>query len=442
MNKTITCKNHPKFVIQWVRILRDKIDFGCIKCLNEMKDQSNIIYIPEIIENPNVVIPHLPIDDKYKKFYSDLDKFKEEELEQNYTELENSLKFLMELLQKFIENGRSNLEEFKKKCKESKQMLLQEFKIEEIRQLILELESQTNENYDIQDQIIKNLIDVRGLINTDLMKEQSSNIKKIFNDISLSIHKFNLYSNSQIHYICTQIKNESEDLKYYFNKQFQSIIMQNLCQQNTQFDKKTINKSMQFPYYRSIILPQYYLDDILNKANLAFEQNFQNFQNYFGQPVNPYQTFKPNTQEIVQRQCSLIQNSQLFGRPRLIIFKSNNDGNPIFGYIKSTFSEFIFSYTHNEIYPRKLVQNAQKQNVISSLDFINQQYYQSSVKIQEQIFLELGFADLEISANLIDGQSQLGEEFIWDSYNNEIQKNEYLFGGAKPNIQICEVFYF
>lgn len=38
---------------------------------------------------------------------------------------------------------------------------------------------------------------------------------------------------------------------------------------------------------------------------------------------------------------------------KLIIFKSNNNGNPIFGYFISRGAEFIFSFTHNEIYPKK-----------------------------------------------------------------------------------------
>ncbi|CAD8042905.1 unnamed protein product [Paramecium primaurelia] len=454
MNKATPCKKHPNFSTQWVRILQQNIDFGCIKCLDEIKDKLHIQYLPDVIQDPSSLIPHIPIEEKYKTLYNNLNEFQEQKLEKYYGQLEKSLISLCEYLKNFIQNGRTCLEEFKKKCKESKELLYQQFKINEIHSLIKQYE--LYENQDISDQIEKKLNDIREQVNEDLMKEQSSKIKKIYDETLLSIYKLNLNCNQQIDEISAQINNNAQELKQYFLESFKSIYRltpyntnqkslliqnQSLFQNISSLGIVQIEKSKfqfsenNFPYYSSRILPQYYFEYILQQDT---------FQQILGYNPNlnlkAYNIFEPKNQEIVNGQQFWNQDSKLKRQNReinakLMIFKSNNKGNPIFGYFVSNGIEFIFSYTHNEIYPNKQM----KQKRQNGLQF--NPIKQQQAKNQIDSFI-VGNYDMEIHANLIDGKSMLGQEFIWDSQNNEIDKSEYLFGGAKPNIQLCEIFYF
>ncbi|CAD8135858.1 unnamed protein product [Paramecium pentaurelia] len=453
MKKAIPCKKHPIFSTQWVRILKQNIDFGCIKCLDEIKDKTHILYLPEVIQNPSILVPHIPIEDKYKTLYKNLNEFQEENLEKYYGELEKSLISLCEYLKNFIQNGRTCLEEFKKKCKESRDLLYQQFKIDQIYQLIKEYEFQENE--DIQNQIEKKLNDIREKVNEDLMKEQSSKIKKISDETLLSISKLNLNFNKQINQISDQINKNAQELQRYFSQSFISIYKPDLklviynrdeqqyrniqiqsCQDFVQIERYGFGFAAQnFPYYSSRILPQYYFEYILQQD--TFQQNL--FSNSY-LTLKGYNIFEPKNQEIVNGQQFWNQDSKLKSKnwqinAKLMIFKSNNKGNPIFGYFVSNEIEFIFSYTHNEIYHNKQIKQKRQNGLI--INPIQQQ----QAKNQIDSFI-VGNYDMEIHANLIDGKSILGQEFIWDSQNNEIDNTEYLFGGAKPNIQLCEVFYF
>ncbi|CAD8108117.1 unnamed protein product [Paramecium primaurelia] len=453
MNKAISCKKHPKFFIQWITILKEGVNFGCIKCLDQINNRRDIIYLPEIIENPSIVIPHLPINEQYISFYENLDKFSQEQLEKYYGDLETTLHFLCELLKNLIQNGRANLEEFKKKCKEHKEQLYQQFKIQEISELIQEFEQQQNQ--DAQDQIEKKLIDLKEKMNQDLMKEQSSIIKKIYNETSLAIDKFNLNCNQQIKDFSNQINRNIFSLKEFFKKSF---VTQNTQKQifsffnSSQYARSNeiqlqnqshtslieVDRSNclfftnNFPYYFSKIVPQYYLDHIIKQANY-YMGKFLSYNNEI--QLKAYSIFEPNSQEIVNKKHFWKLNPQLKSNAQLLIFKSNNDGNHIFGYFKISLVEFIFSYTHNEIYPKKqMIQNP----------FQNGGFFKNlQSKAQNEIdsFI-VGDSDLQIHSNLIDGKSMLGQEFLWDSQKNDIKQTEYLFGGEKPNIQICEVFDF
>ncbi|CAD8155283.1 unnamed protein product [Paramecium pentaurelia] len=478
MYKAIPCKKHPIFFIQWVRILKKNIDFGCIKCLDEIQEKSHIIYVPEIIENPSILVHHIPVEEQYKTLYKNLNDFSEETLEKYYGQLEKSLNYLCEYLKNFIQNGRASLQEFKTKCKESRDQLYQQFKIDEIYQLINEFGLQDNQ--DVQDQIEKKLNAISEKVNDDLMKEQSSKIKTIFKETQLAIYKLNLNCNKQISEISVQIDSNTNQLKHYFCTSFNSIYSTGQTfnpyskNQNQQSNQESIwvqsqsssefvqieRSTFQFsvnnlPYYSSRILPQFYFEYILNYAsqwqNCAFQwQNQQillkaysifepkNEEIVSGQQFwnkNPQQQQKQSFHAIKRRQCSSSFDTQDQNYTKLIIFKSNNKGNPIFGYFRSDSLEFIFSYNHNEIYPIKQMKK-NMQNLGGDI-----QQYQVKNQIYSQSFI-VGNYDMEIHANLIDGKSMLGQDFIWDSQNNEIDQSEYLFGGAKPNIQLCEVFYF
>ncbi|CAD8211899.1 unnamed protein product [Paramecium octaurelia] len=379
------------------------------------------------------------------KSSDNLNKFSEEELEGFYLPFENALIKLKDLLENLIQNGRENLEKFKEKCKESKQQLHQELKTEEIAQLIKELELKSNEDKSVQNEILQKLIDIKQQINQDLIKEQSSKIKKIFNEASLTIFKFNLNCNKQINDISTYISQNTENLKEYFIKSFSAIYRETTQfvlfinpskqkrnnYQNYNQNQAPITKPQIQPYpnYRSKILPQYYFDYILKQVDVYIYSQLQPFQtnpNY--DPVSQYYVFTPTNLEMAKGICFWKLNTNNQFRAKLLIFKSDNDGNPIFGYFKYNVVEFIFSFTHNEIYPKKksIQTNQQQSKQDQDLD---------------QSFI-VGNKDIQIYPNMIDGQSNLGEGFLWDSYNDNMNKSEYLFGGAKPNIMLCEIFYF
>ncbi|CAD8207027.1 unnamed protein product [Paramecium pentaurelia] len=387
---------------------------------SNQQSQRHYLFIPDIIENPNIVIPHLPINEQYISFYENLDKFSEEQLEKYYGDLETTLHFLCELLKNLIQNGRANLEEFKKKCKEHKEQLYQQFKIQEISELIQEFESQQNQ--DAQDQIEKKLIDLKEKMNEDLMKEQNSIIKKIYNETSLAIDKFNLNCNQQIKDFSNQINRNISSLKEFFKKSF--------ITQNTQKQIFSLFNSNQYARSSEIQLQNQSHTSLIevDRSNCLFFTN--NFPYFF-----PRFIFEPKSQEIVNKKHFWKLNPQLKSNAQLLIFKSNNDGNHIFGYFKISLVEFIFSYTHNEIYPKKqMIQNPfQNGGFVKNL--------QSKAQTEIDSFI-VGDSDLQIHSNLIDGKSMLGQEFLWDSQKNDIKQTEYLFGGAKPNIQICEVFDF
>ncbi|CAD8191736.1 unnamed protein product [Paramecium pentaurelia] len=323
MNEAIPCKKHPIFFTQWVRILQENIDFGCIKCLDKINDRAHILYIPEIIQNPSILVPHIPVEYQYTTLYNNLNDFSEETLEKYYGQLEKSLIFLCEYLKNFIQNGRASLEECKTKFKESREMLYQQFKIHEIYQLIKELGLQENE--DVQDQIEKKLNDIREKVNEDLLKQQSSKIKTILNETQLAIYKFNLNFNIQIKEISVQIDRNAQELQNYFSTSFHSIYYarqqfnpystnQNLqrnqesrlwvqSQSNSDFVQMERSKfsfsDNNLPYYSSMILPQYYFEYILNYAS-----DYQNNNTF----LKAYSIFEPKNQEIVNGQQFWNQN--------------------------------------------------------------------------------------------------------------------------------------
>ncbi|CAD8124026.1 unnamed protein product [Paramecium sonneborni] len=458
MSRANSCKIHPKFTIEWIRFYNQNIEYGCIKCLNQLQNCVGIEYLKDIIDNPEIIIPKLPIDKWYINFYQNLNNFSETQLESIYKQFETSLILLSNLLNQFIENGRSNLQQFIKQSKEAKEQLKKEFKINEIQALIKQIENLENKNSDVQDQIKIELIETIQNINLDLKKQQNSKINNILKETQLGINKFNLHCDKQIDYLLSIIKSGTTQLDQFLQQSFEAIKSNNVstfsltCQQsniqnfNKQqrqrqiIDQKQMNydqpkpelPQITYPYYFSHILPQYYFNYILNYADIE-KKLYQNQQQFFSQNLNTNQMicyrFNPQQEFIVKGNCFWDFNNS---KNRLMIFQSNNEGNPIFGYFSSSWKEFIFSFNHNEIYPKKeKKEDLQKNGLI---------YLEQNI-LQNNKNFSVGSFDLQINANLIDGQSLLGCDFQWDNFDAQKCSN-YLFGEVKPNIKECEIFYF
>ncbi|CAD8118081.1 unnamed protein product [Paramecium primaurelia] len=86
-----------------------------------------------------------------------------------------------------------------------------------------------------------------------------------------------------------------------------------------------------------------------------------------------------------------------------------------------TLSSFLFSQTHDQIYPLK---QDQKCHAI----YCNSGYGPTFG----------GGHDIQITSDFKDGYSKLGHSYQWDKYENKYSTN--LFGQDKPNISECEIF--
>ncbi|CAD8185149.1 unnamed protein product [Paramecium octaurelia] len=118
----------------------------------------------------------------------------------------------------------------------------------------------------------------------------------------------------------------------------------------------------------------------------------------------------------------------------LMIFQSKSDY--IFGayspckwvsnlntYVQDdTLSSFIFSQTHNQIYPLK---QDRKQYAIYCKSGYGPTFG--------------GGSDFYINANFSDGYSNLGHSYQFDQYKNE-SEDPHLFGQNKPEIKECEIY--
>ncbi|CAD8185151.1 unnamed protein product [Paramecium octaurelia] len=118
----------------------------------------------------------------------------------------------------------------------------------------------------------------------------------------------------------------------------------------------------------------------------------------------------------------------------LMIFQSKSDY--IFGayspckwvnnlntYVQDdTLSSFIFSQTHNQIYPLK---QDRKQYAIYSYSGVGPTFG--------------GGYDFWISGNFSDGYCKLGHSYQFDQYKNQ-SEDPHLFGQNKPEIKECEIY--
>ncbi|CAD8172217.1 unnamed protein product [Paramecium pentaurelia] len=89
----------------------------------------------------------------------------------------------------------------------------------------------------------------------------------------------------------------------------------------------------------------------------------------------------------------------------------------------NTLSSFIFSQTHDQVYPLK---QDQKQNAI----YCNSSSY-------GPVFG--GGFDIIIDSNFTDGYCKLGSSYQFDQYKNG-SEDPYLFGQNKPEITECEIY--
>ncbi|CAD8153683.1 unnamed protein product [Paramecium pentaurelia] len=110
------------------------------------------------------------------------------------------------------------------------------------------------------------------------------------------------------------------------------------------------------------------------------------------------------------------QNGYIFGGYSSCQWQQNKS------YVQDdTLSSFLFSQTHDQIYPLK---QDQKQYAI----------YCSSGSGPR---FGCGH-DIYIAADFKDGYSNLGHSYQWDKYENN--QSTHLFGQDKPNISECEIF--
>ncbi|CAD8198809.1 unnamed protein product [Paramecium pentaurelia] len=109
----------------------------------------------------------------------------------------------------------------------------------------------------------------------------------------------------------------------------------------------------------------------------------------------------------------------IFGAYSPCKWKSANCGKNI---EDNTISSFIFSQTHDQIYPLK--QDSKQYAIHCNYNY-------------GPIFGK-GY-DILINGNFTDGYSQLGQGYQFEKYKNG-SNDPYLFGQDKPEIKECEIY--
>ncbi|CAD8214115.1 unnamed protein product [Paramecium octaurelia] len=101
------------------------------------------------------------------------------------------------------------------------------------------------------------------------------------------------------------------------------------------------------------------------------------------------------------------------------------------GHVKdNTLSSFIFSQTHDQVYPLKSSYQSEAIYCHSS--------YGPTFGSSYCQFIKSGH-DIQISSNFTDGYSNLGHSYEFNQYKNG-NGDPYLFGQNQPQIKECEIY--
>ncbi|CAD8138242.1 unnamed protein product [Paramecium pentaurelia] len=409
METSIHCQLHQEYQVQYIFLNQNNIKFGCIECISDLQDENhnanifkNIFLLHDIQSSPQKLLTQISnIDDQNLQFYSCLHKKTETIIMQTFQNWENNMRNFQKKIDNIILQQKEFVEQLLINYKNTIKQLQQEIKFEEFQNLIKEFGT-ANEKLqnDVLEQISHKITQHFESLDKNNAKELNESLKRIKQEYINQAENLNQPDIQELQTSFQQLIKSTNDLYSQMGKSFNYI---------TQMNSSLIPNSYS----------KYLLGLIKNKLN---------------QDIKQIKLLYLGSRDGLNGQSLW---NKIDGKKHLIyIFKSKNPGNNIFGsYISckvnqdlnnwqsdESLSSFIFSYTHNEIYPLK---QSQKQHAILCQP------------ISYAVWIGMS-GNIGICNDFINGQSYLGSSYEWDKFEN--QRSSHLFGGDSPNIEECEVY--
>ncbi|CAD8201885.1 unnamed protein product [Paramecium pentaurelia] len=404
--KSIPCFKHEGSFILFINIGKQNTEFVCDECCVDLKalnSDQELIHIKNALRSPEFFISKLNISSPLKEYLIKLDKCNEQAMKSILKDFETKITDIQEILKGVYQELKCHVES----------ILNKKQKIREELQKIIQFDKFT--------QFAINFIQLGDQINQEAIEQNEQILHEYLKDLT----KNNCQElNQKLIEMLDRIKREPRDPKEEQYPQYRKL--------EEQF--KQLN-AKQIEFAKQISLINFGQFTIIYDSKFVSNQQSQKIINIIQSKLNKKVT---NFSQIYLETRDGL-NGQAFwnkvnGKSNLLmIFKSKSGY--IFGgfspcqwnqnlnnYVQdNTMSSFLFSQTHDQIYPLK---DANKQNAI----YCHQSYVPY-----------FGSGDIYIAADFQNGSSNLGNSYQCDQYQIT-NKNTHLFGQTTPNIVECEIY--
>ncbi|CAD8103182.1 unnamed protein product [Paramecium primaurelia] len=403
--KQIPCLKHDGSYLLFIKQDKDKTEYVCEECCMDLEKQKikvelqKLIHIKNALRSPEFLLSKLDLSPFLSQFFGELDIYHE----RNMNIILNDFQTQFSNIQNALQAIYKELERHAKGFLEMKQKIS-----EELKKII---------KFDQFKQFAVNLEQLGDSINPQAIKQNEQILHEYLKDLT----KNNCQElNQKLIDMLDQMKREPKDPKEEQYPQYRKLEEQfkQLNASQTEFAKQ-INL-IHFGQLDSKLISNQQSWKITNIIQSKLNKKVTNFsQIYLG------------TRDGLSGQAFW---NKVNGKSNLLmIFKSKSGY--IFGqfspcqwnqnlnaYVQdNTMSSFLFSQTHDQIYPLK---DANKQNAI----YCHQSYGPY-----------IGGGDIYITADFQNGSSNLGHSYQCDQYQI-ITKNTHLYGQTTPNIVECEIY--
>ncbi|CAD8211608.1 unnamed protein product [Paramecium pentaurelia] len=409
----IPCLKHDGSYILYIKIDKDKTELICDECCLPFYDkklhanQSGLIHIKSVLKSPYLLLSNDQnsfVYDTLNQFDKINDKFINSFLDKLNTQITN-IQNAFQVVQKELEDYANQFLNMKQKFKNELEKVIfitqQIIQFDQFKQIIVNLENLGNsiksEDLEINEKILyKYLQDIKNIDYNQLyflLLKKIEELRIQFNDL-----------NKQQYPECQKLQ---EQLKSFHSNQIEFI---NQIKQIT-FDQVFSSKILSVQFLNKIIT---IISSKLNKQFINYQRiylstidglNGQSFWNKVNQKQNLLMIFKSKS-------------GYIFGAFSPCNWISNCNG----AYVQdNTLSSFIFSQTHDQIYP---IKKGCQGNAI----YCNQSYGPTFG----------GGHDINISTDFQGGYSNLGNSYQCDQFQLS-NTSTHLFGQSTPNIAECEI---
>ncbi|CAD8103168.1 unnamed protein product [Paramecium primaurelia] len=405
--KSIPCFKHEGSFILFINIGKQNTEFVCDECCVDLKalnSDQELIHIKNALRSPEFFISKLNISSSLKEYLIKLDKCNEQAMKSILKDFETKITDIQEILKGVYQELKCHVES----------ILNKKQKIREELQKIIQFDKFT--------QFAINFIQLGDQINPQAIKQNEQILHEYLQDLTKNNYQ---ELNQKLIDMLDRIKREPRDPKEDQYPQYR-----NLEEQFKQLNAKQIE------FAKQISLINFGQFTIIYDSKLVSNQQSQKIINIIQSKLNKIVT---NFSQIYLGTRDGLSGQAFWNKVQgksnlLMIFKSKSGY--IFGqfspcqwnqnlnaYVQdNTMSSFLFSQTHDQIYPLK---DANKQNAI---------YCHQS---QGPSFG--GGHDLQIGLDFQNGYSNLGHSYQSDQYQITT-KNTHLFGQTTPNIAECEIY--
>ncbi|CAD8126869.1 unnamed protein product [Paramecium sonneborni] len=406
MKSLIPCQKHEGSYLHFIIYSKQKAEYLCELCQleldnSEVKNDSQLIHIRSAFNSSEYLLSKLNLDTQLNQYFTELDEKNEKKINNILQDLKVQIKNLQNNLQAIEKELDQHQKCFLDKKKKIKNRLNLAIQFDQFKQFILNLQQLGDA---INPQAIEENEKKLHQYFQDLKKNDSKDLNQTVENILIEI----LQPKDQMDEQYPQIKKLEEQLQLFRNSQIEF--------------QKQIRKMNDGTRIRSILLLRSFsrkvenqISSKLNKIILSLQQvyfsssdglNGQTFWNKINGKSNLLMIFKSKS-------------GNIFGGFSPCQWQLNLNN-----YVQdNSLSSFLFSQTHDQIYPLK---EAHKQYAI----------YCNSTHIPC-----FGYnGDLYIYQDLNQGHSTLGISYQWDQYQNLNPKSSHLYGQITPNIQECEIY--